>query len=103
MEHGCWGLQNIDLDRQAVLDGEIAILDAEGRRQFYELFLRRWRGEAVFYAFDLLSLDGEDLRERPLIERKRLLRALIPEQPSVLLYADHIERDGIEFLRLTCE
>jgi ATP-dependent DNA ligase len=37
------------------------------------------------------------------VERKRLLRALIPEQPSVLLFADHIERDGIGFFRLTCE
>ena len=54
----------------------------------------------MFYAFDLLWLDGTDLRERPLIDRKALLRKLVPEQPSVLLYAD---RDGIEFLRLTCE
>lgn len=57
----------------------------------------------MFYAFDLLWLDGEDLRERPLTERKRMLRSIIPEQPSVLLYADHIERDDVEFFRLACE
>ena len=93
---------HIDLDCQAVLDGEIVIL-SNGRPQFYELLKRRGRGEPVFYAFDLLWLDGEDLRSRPLIERKRLLRSIIPDQPSVLLYADHIERNGIEFFRLTCE
>jgi ATP-dependent DNA ligase len=32
-----------------------------------------------------------------------MLRTLIPEQPSVLLYANHIERDGVEFFRLACE
>jgi hypothetical protein len=36
---------------------------------------------------------------RPLIERKRLLRSITPEQPSVLLYAKHIERNGVEFFR----
>ena len=56
-----------------------------------------------FYAFDLLWLDGKDLRDRPLLERKRLLRSLIRRHPSVLLYADHVERTGVEFFRLTCE
>jgi bifunctional non-homologous end joining protein LigD len=86
-----------------VLDGEIVMFDSDGRPQFYELLKRRGHGEPVFYAFDLLWLNGEDLRARPLIERKRLLRSLVPEQPSVLLYADHVERNGIEFFRLTCE
>jgi ATP-dependent DNA ligase len=46
----------------AVLDGEIVCLDSHGRPQFYELLRRR--GDPVFYAFDLLSCDGKDLRER---------------------------------------
>ena len=79
------------------------ILDAEGRPQFYELLRRRGRGEPVFYVFDLLWLDGEDLRDRPLIERKSLLRSIVPAQPSILLYADRIEREGVQFFRLTCE
>jgi bifunctional non-homologous end joining protein LigD len=48
-------------------------------------------------------MDGEDLRSRPLIERKRLLREIVPEQPSAMLYADYIERTGVEFFRLACE
>jgi ATP-dependent DNA ligase len=74
-----------------------------GRPQFYELLRRRGRGEPVFYVFDLLWLDGEDLRDRPLIERKSLLRSIVPARPSILLYADRIEREGVQFFRLTCE
>ena len=43
------------------------------------------------------------MRRRPLIERKRLLRSIVPGQPSVMLYAGHIERTGLEFFRLACE
>ena len=49
---------HIDLDCEAVIDGEIVCLDSEGRSQFYQLLRRRGRGEPVFYAFDLLWLDG---------------------------------------------
>jgi bifunctional non-homologous end joining protein LigD len=80
---------HIELDCEGVLDGEIVCLDENGRPQFYELLRRR--GEPVFYAFDVLWLDGEDLPPRPLIVRKRLLRSIVPGQPSVRLYAEHIE------------
>jgi bifunctional non-homologous end joining protein LigD len=46
--------------RSAILDGEIVCLDRFGRSQFYELMFRR--GQHFFYAFDLLWLNGEDLR-----------------------------------------
>jgi len=59
------------------LDGEIVRRDALGRPQFYELLRRR--GEPVFYAFDVLWIDGKDLRSRPFVERKRILRSIIPE------------------------
>jgi ATP-dependent DNA ligase len=60
----------------ALLDGEIVCLDPEGRPQFYDLL--RHRGEAFFYAFDLLWLDGRDLRPLPLVDRKAQLEHLIP-------------------------
>jgi bifunctional non-homologous end joining protein LigD len=59
----------------AILDGEIVCLDAEGRSIFKEQLYRR--GNPVFYAFDLLWLNGRDLRHLPLIERNRMLRTLI--------------------------
>ena len=59
----------------AVLDGEIACLDEQGRSVFRNLLFRR--GQCVFIAFDLLFLNGKDLRPLPLIERKIALRKLL--------------------------
>jgi ATP-dependent DNA ligase len=85
----------------AVLDGEIACLDSDGRSNFYKLLFRRdW---PYFYAFDALSIDGEDLRDRPLIERKRRLRAVMPRIDSRLLYVDHIRERGSALFRAICQ
>jgi len=54
--------------QNAIIDGEIVCLDQEGRSVFDDLFFRRWR--AILLPFDLLWLDGQDMRETPLIERK---------------------------------
>ena len=60
-----------------MLDGEIVCLDAHGRSDCYRLMFRRdW---PYFFAFDLLSVDGEDLRPLPLTERKRRLRRIMPK------------------------
>jgi bifunctional non-homologous end joining protein LigD len=89
------------LNRPAVLDGEIVVLDAEGRPRFYDLLRRR--GQPVYYAFDCLALDGQDLRKRPLIERKRILAKLVKHQPSIL-YAQHFAgNQGATLFRLVCE
>ena len=92
---------HIDMDCEAVLDGEIVCLDGKGRPQFYELMRRR--SATAFYAFDVLWVDGKDVRALPLIERKRILRTIVPEQPSAMLYARHIDREGREFFRLACD
>src|SRR5205807_8768683 len=67
------------------------------RPQFYSLLRRR--GPQRFAAFDLLWLDGRDLRMLPLLERKRHLRALI-HADACLRYVDHIERAGTDFYRV---
>src|SRR5205823_5412761 len=92
----------VELDsRSAVLDGEIVYLDDDGRPKFYSLLRRR--GPQRFAAFDLLWLDGRDLRMLPLLERKRRLRALIAANAACLLYVDHVDGAGTDFYRLTCE
>jgi bifunctional non-homologous end joining protein LigD len=96
----CDAIRNT-IDCEVVLDGEIVCLDPEGRSQFYDLLRRR--GDTVFYAFDVLWMDGADLRDRPLIERKRLLRSVVPAESPSVLYADHIEGRGVEFFRRVCE
>ena len=65
----------------AILDGELICLDGDGRSQFMEL-MRRRRQDVCYYAFDLLWADGSDLRQLPLLERKRQLRALIHHKPD---------------------
>ena len=86
----------------AILDGEIVCLDANGYSQFKELLYRR--GRAVFFAFDLVWLDGVDLRQVPLIERKKKLLKLIERSRcSEILYAQHIECNGKLLFEEVCE
>ena len=61
------------------------------------------RGELRFYAFDLLSCNGEDLRYFPLTDRKHKLRAVLPHEAERLLYCDHIEERGEHLFRLVSE
>lgn len=86
--------------RSVVLDGEIVVLGADGRSLFRPLLARR--GAARFYAFDLLWLDGRDVRNEPLAYRKVLLRELVPAADRRLLYVDHIDGDGERFHRAAC-
>lgn len=83
-----------------VLDGEIVCLDDRGKPQFYDLLLRR--GEPRLCSFDVLYIDGEDLRYTSLIERKQRLRALLPESDR-LFYCDHIEQHGESLFAMACE
>jgi bifunctional non-homologous end joining protein LigD len=85
----------------AVLDGEIVYLAQDGRPEFYSLMRRRTPQH--FAAFDILWLDGKDLRQLPLIQRKRFLRRVVPAQPAPVLYVDHFEERGIELFRVVCD
>jgi bifunctional non-homologous end joining protein LigD len=65
----------------AVLDGEICCLEPDGRGDFYKLLFRReW---PYFYAFDALSINGEDLTGLLLLERKRWLLRVMPTADAV--------------------
>ncbi|HET9440883.1 MAG TPA: DNA ligase D [Longimicrobiales bacterium] len=102
-------LQALPFDR-IIIDGEVVVTDESGRPNFQRLQkrgmlrrsldIRRAAVElpATLYVFDLLAFDEFDLRALPLIERKRLLRQLIPEK-GVLQFADHIPDRGEDFFR----
>jgi bifunctional non-homologous end joining protein LigD len=83
---------------EAVLDGEIVVLDSSGKPSFQmlQLYQKSGEGELVYYVFDLLYLDGHDLRSLPLLRRKHLLREILPDLPDVR-YSDHFETDGRRF------
>lgn len=88
----------------AVLDGEAVVFDAEGRSSFQTLqgALKGEPGRIAYVAFDLLALNGEDLTSRPLLERKALLRDLLPKRPGRLRYSDHIRGNGEKLLNSFC-
>lgn len=86
----------------AVLDGELVLLDKAGRSQFQLMqnYLKTQEGNIIYYIFDLLYLNGYDLRDFPLIERKKLLKQLLSNSKNPhLQYSEHIEEKGIAFFR----
>jgi bifunctional non-homologous end joining protein LigD len=95
------GAFDIPVER-AILDGEIVVIK-DGRTSFAELQAELARGNQdslLFYAFDLLYLEGFDLRQAPLIERKRILKMLFDETglQSPIIYSEHLRTDGNEML-----
>jgi bifunctional non-homologous end joining protein LigD len=86
--------------RSAVLDGEIACLGVDGRSHFYDLLYHR--ESPYFMAFDLLWLDGADLRRLPLEERKRLLTRLMPSADSRVRMVQHVPARGFDFFDVAC-
>jgi bifunctional non-homologous end joining protein LigD len=86
---------------RAVLDGEVCCLRPDGRSDFNALLFRReW---PYFYAFDLLSLEGRDLRGLPLIERKRQLRRIVPRVAGYRLrFGEFLVARGCDLFRLAC-
>ncbi len=92
--------------RAMVLDGEMVITDAEGKPDFQALqnYMKNPKGKNLAYmVFDLLALDGADLRERPLTERKETLEALMKDAPKNLRYSQHIQGKGKEFFQAACQ
>ncbi|TPI40843.1 DNA ligase D [Mesorhizobium sp. B3-1-9] len=84
---------------RAIIDGEIMVLDDKGISRFALLqdALAEGAGSKLhFYAFDLLHLDGWDLRKAPLQKRKALLAELLAGQAAnaAIQYSDHVEGDG---------
>jgi bifunctional non-homologous end joining protein LigD len=92
--------------QRALLDGEVAVVLPDGRTTFQGLqnSFGDPRANLVYFAFDLLALDDEDLSHLPLEERKhRLERLLAGGAPSILRYSDHVIGNGAAFFRLACE
>lgn len=90
----------------ALLDGEVVALDESGVSNFQALQNSLQGGESrplVYFAFDLLQLDGEDLRSQPLVERKARLQQIVPElERGRIRYSDHLSGNGEAFLQHSC-
>ena len=82
----------------ALVDGEVVVLDEDGNPNFGAL--QNWRSEAdgalYFYVFDLLWINGKDLMQLPLNERRAQLKQIIPDNDIIRL-SENFEVNGIEF------
>ena len=94
--------------KEAILDGEIVALDEHGRPQFQLLqnklrirsgsYAKARTAQLVYFAFDLLYVDGYDLMNCPVVERKAKLEQIL-RPASFIKYSDHVEGEGEAFFR----
>ncbi|MFD0715523.1 non-homologous end-joining DNA ligase [Paenibacillus sp. GCM10027626] len=92
--------------RAMVLDGEIAITDESGKTDFQALqnYMKNPKVRNLTYiVFDLLALDGADLRGQRLSNRKEMLETLMKNAPKNLYYSRHIRGNGKESFAAACE
>lgn len=96
-------LKNIKGD--AVVDGEIVVLGEDGKPdfQFLQHYSENQNRPIQYCVFDLLQLNGKDTTVLPLIERKELLKQIIPEDNAVIKYSDHILKKGKSFFQVSKE
>src|SRR5438132_9866291 len=88
---------------RAVSDGEICSLDRRGRPQFKNLLFHRGN-PPCFFAFDLLTYNGKDLRTERLLDRKQELRRLLAPSPDApLKYTEYIDGCGTALFQRVCE
>jgi bifunctional non-homologous end joining protein LigD len=87
---------------KTVLDGEIVCLDKRGRPRFDDLFSHK--GHPCLFAFDLLMIDGKDIRTERLTDRKHELRRLMSKvHDSRMRYVEHVEHYGIALFERVCK
>jgi hypothetical protein len=89
--------------RSCLIDGEAVCCDDNGMAVFAKLRQRRNDRRVVLYAFDLLELDGQDLRREPLVRRKVLLARLLARARVGLQVNDHIVEPGDVVFRHACQ
>ncbi|HYE56638.1 MAG TPA: DNA ligase D [Chitinophagaceae bacterium] len=86
----------------AIVDGEIVVVNDKGFADFSDL--QNWRSEAdgqlIYYLFDLLWLDGQDLMGQPLEQRRKALQSIVPADNEVIKLSSNHEASGIELFEM---
>jgi bifunctional non-homologous end joining protein LigD len=92
------------LGHDAVLDGEVVVVDDQGKSQFQLLqdYGNSRNGNLIYYVFDLLYLDGHDLTRIPLVRRKQILAQLVQHLPNVRV-SEHVETQGKAFFQVVAD
>jgi bifunctional non-homologous end joining protein LigD len=91
----------LSVDR-ALIDGEAVVLRDDGRGDFGALMTKRGGAQAPFVAFDLLRLEGDDLRERPLEARREALMRLVAGVEGIL-FSEAFATNGAVVFAKACE
>ena len=91
------------LKGHAIIDAEVVCLDSKGIAQFELLHKRGNDDAALAFAFDLLVLDGDDLRKRPLLERKSALARLLIRSRGGIQYLEHADGHAERMFAAVCE
>jgi bifunctional non-homologous end joining protein LigD len=83
-----------EIKGSCVIDGELCALDAHGRSRFQLLQnALNEKAELLYVVFDVLFAGGKDIREKPLLERKKIVKALLPPDP-LLRCSEHVAEFG---------
>lgn len=92
--------------KQALLDGEVVVLAANGTTSFADLqaaFQEGVKKPLTYFIFDLLHLEGHNLRPLPLTKRKDVLASVLNEPGEFLRYSEHLETSGEEMFQKACD
>ena len=91
------------VDGSAILDAEVVWIGTDGVADFDALYSRVNDDNAVALAFDLMALDGDDLRRKPFSESKAVLRKVLRRTRRGIQYVERTEGDGGEMFKAVCK
>jgi bifunctional non-homologous end joining protein LigD len=89
--------------RSFTMDGEAVVVGVDGVARFNALHRRHKASNALLYAFDLLELNGEDLRPLPLGAREAKLARLLARKPVGIAFNEHTDEDGATVFQHACK
>jgi bifunctional non-homologous end joining protein LigD len=89
--------------RSCIIDGEAVACDDNGLASFDRIRYRQHDGGVFLYAFDLIELNGDDMRRDPLEVRKATLASLLRRSPPGLRLNEHLAQDGELIFRHACK
>ena len=89
--------------KSATIDGEAVVCGPDGVTDFEKLHSRNHDAQVILYAFDLLEMDGEDLRPMPLEHRKAKLTRLLWQAADGIHLSEHVSGDGPIIFERACE
>lgn len=93
-------------NRAIILDGEVVVVDEKGRTDFQALqnYMKNPKGKSLTYMiFDIIALEGKDLRDTQLIKRKEILKELLKDAPKNLCCSNYVRGRGKECLNAACK